>query len=483
MAFYSEDDDQTQAAGNGGAAVSKPGSGLVGGGNQTQGGAGAAPSEKAQGSTPGNASPFVGINEYLKTNKQQSGKLGGQVGGFVGGKIDNANQKLAGAEQDFGNQVDQSTVKLDQNLVNQIKADPTRLTQDPNKVNQVKAMAKGYAGPSDFQTNQAFQGVKGDLDKANTAVGNLANSQGQKQLLTEQQLETRGGKLNRGAATLDQALLQASPEARAALKPTEEKGAQLKSNIDTTIANAMNKVAGAQKQSAETNQAMKDLYNQQYAEQQAQLQKRAADTNAAVKQRMSDVRARAFGGATDEDLGFLGLSRGDYDSLMNDFKQYAPQEGLTGAANSFGSFLRSTGDANANVQNVASAEDYARAQALRELSGFGGEYLNNPAQSGNYARDLVDFDLAGARNFINPLKAKAEQLRLAAQQSGGGSGIAEGVNNAMGGGILAPVTNTAGNVVSGAKKVFSDKNLKTDIKHFDASKFMEAVSPKKGSRK
>lgn len=487
MAFYSEDDDQNQQAGNGTdqPGVSKPGSGLVGGGNQTQGGAAAAaPGEQAKQSTPGNASPFVGINEYLKSNKQQSGKLGGMVGGFVGNKVDQASQKLGQAEQDFGKQVDQSTVKFDENLANQIKSDPTQLIRDQNKVNQVKSMAKGYAGPSDFQTNQAFQSVKGDLDKAQTAVGNLGNAQGQKQLLTEQQLETRGGKLNRGAATLDQALLQASPEARAALKPVEEKGAQLKGTLDQTIANAMAKVAGAQKQSAETNKQLEDLYKQQYQQQQDRLFGRAADVNQNVARQMQELKGRAFGGATDQDLAMLGLSRGDYDSLINDFRQYAPQQGnaYEGDAGAlFNSYVRSAGDPNANIQNVATAEDYARAQALRELAGFGGEYLANPALAGSYATDLVDFDLAGARNFINPLKAEAEK-RLALQNQGvNTAGLGEQVQNSMGGGMFAPVTKSVGNVTGGLKKI-SDRNLKTDIKHFDASKFMEAVAPRKGSR-
>jgi hypothetical protein len=448
MAYYSDDEEQQAGGGETGAgAITKPGSGIVSGGTTGgQGGASsAAPAAEAKQSTPGNsASPFVGIKEYLNANKPQSGKLGGQVGNFVGGRIDQAGEALKGAEQNFGQQVEQNTVKLDQNLLNEIKADPTKVAADQAKLQQAKAMQQGYQGPTDFQSNQAYQAANPTIQKAQTSVQGLGNAQGQKQLLTEQQLENRGGKVNRGAATLDQALLQASPEAREALKPTQEKGAQLKSNIDQTIQNAMSKVAGAKQASAQTNQQLKDVYNQQFQAQQQALNQRAAQANQEVQAYNEGLRGRLYNGdVTDQDLAYMGISRGDLDSIRGDFSKYAPQSTATAygptGINELSTFLQYSAP-QATAQNVATAEDYARAQALSQLAGGGGEYLSNPTMANTFNRDTVNFDQAAARNFANQLKSKAlaeEEKRKQMEASDPGraaSGMLGGLQGMFGGG-------------------------------------------------
>jgi Txe/YoeB family toxin of Txe-Axe toxin-antitoxin module len=479
MAYYSDDEEQ-QVGGSGGetgaGAISKPGSGIVSGGT-TGGQGGAAPAAEAKQSTPGNtASPFVGIKEYLNANKQQSGKLGGQVGGFVGGRVDQANEALKGAEQNFGQQVDQNTVKLDQNLLNEIKADPTKVAADQAKLQQAKNMQKAYSGPTDFQSNQAYQAAAPTVQKAQTTAENLGTAQGQKQILTDQQLETRGGKVNRGAATLDQALLQASPEAKEALKPTQEKAAGLKNTIDQTIQNAMNKVSGAQQQSAASNKQLNDLYNQQFQSQQQALSQRAAQANQEVQQYNEALKGRLYNGdVTDQDLAYLGINRNDFNSLRGDFEQYVPNEGLGGYTNpgltQFQNYMQANAP-GATAQNVASAEDYARAQALSQLAGFGGDYLSNPNMANTFNRDSVNFDLAGARNYINPIKTAEEKRRALANYKMPVPDVGGAVNEAAQG-PLAPI----GNAISSAGRSIgiSDERLKKDKKPFDAKQFLEAI--------
>lgn len=449
MAFYSEDDDEQNQVGGASQAVNKPGSGIVSGGT---GAPGAAPAETAKVSTPGNsASPFVGINEYLNANKQQSGKLGGMVGDFVGQKVDTANQKLGEAEQNFGKQVQAGTTNVtDNNLVKAIERDSNQVLKDQTTLNQVRNVQKGYQGPSDFQSNQAYAGAKGDIDKAQTAVSNLGTNAGQKQLLTEQQLAGRGGRINRGAATLDQALLQASPEARAALNPAQQKGAALTGNINTAIQNAMNKVSGAQKTSQESSQALKNAFDAQYAQQQQELGQRVAQTNAGLAAQNQAIKGRVLGGdVSDQDLQMLGINRGEYDALRGDLQTYNTEDGGYGRkTDPLGNYVNFSGS-NANIQNVASQEDYAKAAALRELAGYGGEYLSNPTLAGSYNKDLVDFDIAGAKNYLSPLKAAAaakeqaaaeERARILAQSGVGGlSGAPNTIGANIGNVLTAPV--------------------------------------------
>lgn len=483
MAYYSDDEEEQGGGGGqtGGGAISKPGSGIVSGGT-TGGQGGAAPAAEAKQTTPGNsASPFVGIKEYLSANKQQSGKLGGQVGGFVGGKIDQADQALKGAEQNFGQQVDQNTTKLDQNLINQIKDDPRKVAADQAKLQQAKNMQKGYSGPTDFKSNEAYLAAAPTIQKAETTVGNLANAAGQKQILTDQQLETRGGKVNRGAATLDQALLQASPEAREALKPTQERGQQLKGTIDQTIQNALAKVSGAQQQSAAANQQINDLYNQQFQAQQSALSQRASQANKEVQDYNSGLRSRlAQGNVTDQDLSYLGISRGDFDALKKDFQEYIPDTSFAGGMGlgQLPGYLQLS-NPSANVQNIATAEDYARAQALSQLAGFGGDYLTNPNLANTFSRDTVNFDLAGARNYINPIKTAEEKRRAAAAATlPSPAETFDDIYRGPGGAVGGAVSHAGGVVSNEAKKVFSDERLKKDKKPFDAKKFLEAIGGK-----
>lgn len=452
MAYYSDEQDK-QDVNNPEGAV-KPGSSVV----SSAPGAGAtnAPAETAKSSSPSGSkpSPFVGINEYLKANQSQAGKLGSTVNNYVGNKIDTANQKLGEAGNQFASDVDKNTVKLDENLTNQIKQDPTALTADPNKVQQVKNLSKAYAGPTDFQTSSQFQGVNPQLQKAQQASKDLTNQQGQNNVLTNLQLDTRGGKLNRGAATLDQGLLGGSKLAQANLAPAIEKGKTFQSNIDTAIQNAMNKVSGAQKTSSETNQAMKDLFSQQFGGLKSGLEQRATQANAQTKQRMSDIQDKVINNPQDltaEELNFLGTDRGSLEQARNDFLKYAPNQGIAGAKGALGQYF-STQDPGANYQNIANAEDFARSQALAQLSGQDG-ILTGAGQGFN--PDAINFDLAGLQNYINPYKVAGKQKEqeqqaalLAAQQAAQEAADREAVRKAMSGQWDSTKQNFSGNAVT-----------------------------------
>lgn len=438
MAYYASSDDENEAGSVGTDATNKPGSGVV---SSQSGGASNAPTESpgaaSHASAGGGASPFVGINEYLNANKPQSAKLGGTVGGYVGGKIDNAEQKLNTAGEGFGKAVEDNTVKVNQDLVNQIKSNPFALTQDQNKVSQVKNMSKGYAGPTDFKTSEQYTAAQPDINKALNTNQQLKDATGQTALLTNFQQDTRGGKVNHGAAILDQGLLQASPEAQAALAPTVQRGKDFESTgLTTAISNAMNKVGDAQKASADTNAYMKNLYDQQFAEQQQGLGQRATEANAQAEARKNSILSNAINSPdqlSDQDLSYLGVDRNTFNQLRSGISEAAgPTDGfnITGGQNPLSNFFK-FGTANANAQNVASADDYARAAALRDLAGYGGDYLNNPALAGSYNQDLIDFDVNGAKNYIAEQAAKRPK-----DAKGNPGGLTSGANsgeNALGG--------------------------------------------------
>ncbi len=430
MAYYVDEENQQVGQGPEEGA-NKAGSSVVSGSGQAPGAAGAAaPAETAKATShSGGASPFVGINEYLNANKQQSQKLGNQVGGYVGGKIDSAGQKLEGANKAFGENIDKNTNIYDQNLASEISSNPNAVASDQNKVNKIRSIQKGYQGPTDINADSAFQEARQNALKAQTYAGQLGNSQGQTNILQNMQSDTRGGKISKGASVLDQGLLQASPEARAGIVGAKEKGAAVSGNIDKIVADALQKAQGAQGTSSAAQQQLSKLFSDQFGAQQGTLNAKAAAANKQAQDTANALKAKAIqnaGSLTDQELKMLGVGskEGLAETLMK-LKQYGqPQQGFaSGGDVGLEQYFNMT-KPGANIQNVASAEDYARNAALSQLAG-GGQFLNDPSQAGTFNADTIDFDLGGANKTINEYEAnlvkQKEQAAAAAAAAAAGA--------------------------------------------------------------
>ncbi len=295
------------------------------------------------------------------------------------------------------------------------------LTADANKVKQVQHMNEGYKGPTDFQTSSQFQAVNPELQKAQQAGTDLGNAAGQKNVLTNYQLDTRGGKVNRGAATLDQGLLGASKEAQANLGGAKTAAKGIDANLQSAIQNSLSKVAQAKQTSADTNKQFNDLFTGQFAQQQQGLENKAAQQRLADRDRINSV----IGHASDHTYNLSGEEAANLGIDQNTAQQ-ARALGLN-----LGDYVQGAGSANITGQNVATADDYARAQALSQLSGMQSSYLTDPSQAGKFSGGGINFNKAGLQGAIaQKQQAQAQAAQQAAAQQAAAQAAAQAARDA-----------------------------------------------------
>src|SRR5574343_458908 len=146
--------------------------------------------------------------------------------------------------------------------------------------------------------------------------------------------------------------------------------------------------------------------------------------------------------------------------LASDVQVLSQSDVIKGYGQDFGDlsrFITTTGNVNnINAQNVATADQYARAQALNNIYANPSNLLTDPSQAGTYNTDLIDFNSADALQQLTNQIGTAEQQRIAQQnqinasggqqQAGGGlSGVIAGA--AIGGSVGGPVGAVIGGVI------------------------------------
>lgn len=354
MAFYSDEDEETQDPNAEQPQVPQAGGSFIQGqgsasGSSAQAGAASAP----QGSpdSPGN---FVGISKYIDANKPQTAKLAQRVGGFVNQQGVEATNALGGAKGQFDQDVAKNTISFNEGLLGEVKDDPTKVASDAAKKAEILKMRDAeYKGPSTLEETDYFQPVMQAVSKAKQTADNTKTVQGRGALLTDVQNQA-GNKSSAGAATLDNALLGTSDDAK------------------RTLARSRDRVAGLD----------------------PQLQKAQSDAAAAagqVKAGTDDIRAKTraglsqgvdalTSGLTARQADISKAQQASFDSLMADLADGKPDPdnlstlGLRGGDRLWDVDLKdpkfvSKADA-ADIGSIANADEYAKYAALAELSGM-----------------------------------------------------------------------------------------------------------------
>lgn len=422
MAFY-QDEDQLQDP-NAPAPNTGGPSATLSQGSQAGAGQGNGPSQ-APASSPGNAPDkpgnFVGIQQYINANRPQASKLAGNVGGFVTDIGNQAKSTLDTQKGAFNQAVNQNSVQLNQGLLDEAKADPTKVASDAAKKAEFQKMRDAqYAGPASFEGSEFYQPAQQSVAKAQQAADNTKTVEGQRNLLSDLQ-KTQKGKVNQGALDFDSLLLQAAPEARSTLEGVRNAQTDLGNqfNAFTQEGNALAKNAAAQTAAAKSavNQAFAGPQGVQGQLEQAlneRAQGAAMDNDWFNQKAVQDFLSG--GKVTDEALKRIGATR--------------EQANQVGALNKGGALINPDAAKNyytmnplanqVNAQNVASAEDYARYQALNDLMGNTGSLLTDPSQAGKANYDNIDFDV---NRFLADLTAKQPRTLQQAANSMGLSGV------------------------------------------------------------
>lgn len=315
-----------------------------------------------------------------------------------------ARDTLATQQNQFNQAVDQNTVGLNQNLVNEGKADPTKIANDQAKLDEFKKMREGqYTGPQAFEGSAFYQPAKQAVDRAVTTTQNTGTEAGQKQILGQLQTNT-AGKTNAGALTFDSSLLQADPTARATLEQARQANADIAPGFQAAVEAGKAKAAQGAAQTKATQDAIKQAFGGTQASMEADLVSKAQNylkqtdeqANAlinaihyghnpnAAQLKLMNITPKQWQELTSERDSYRAL--GDYDQTKYD---------------DLGRYLKPTSVSNVTPQNIATADDYAKYQALNQLMGTNNSFLKDPSLAGQANIDNSDLDVGTLWNEMH----------------------------------------------------------------------------------
>lgn len=395
----------------------------IGGESGTITGQGAAGSQTPAGNSggPASGSQFVGIKQYLDANKPQSTKLARDVSGYVEGVGNEARSELDTGLKGFNQTVDQNTIGLNQGLLDEAKNDATSVAGDQAKLSEFKKQRDAaYKGPNSFDESDFYQKTNSAVTKANQAAANTQTEQGQKSLLSDLQ-NAKKGKVHQGALAFDSSLLQADPNSKNILSKTKEGMSDISGKLTAAQEAALSKVGQAKQTTDATKQAIQGAFTGEQGVQ-GQLEKQLKDKALGAvnqsKQQADQTMQLLKTGATpnDEQLEILDISRDQWNQLKGDQGYLQSTYGINPYADfsTYGTVKDPTTQINA--QNVASAEDYAKYQALNQLMDTKNNFLSDPTQAGKADFDALDFNFGGLKGDITnsiSLEKKAADQRAA----------------------------------------------------------------------
>lgn len=370
MAFVEDDDTESQASqvdeaqgdedkkkndptvslGDGGSGVASPGGGNVGGNN--------VPTGSQQGSGQNASGSWTNLQDYLDANKDQAAQVGNDIASTVGGQAKKSQDEINSAGTDFSNQVDANTVKEDDGTINNAITGATSLksgdTFDPNLVtgfqNQLNAT---YNGPTDFTQSSGYTQAQNDFNTAKTQLDQTKSEAGRDVLLNNQYSGASQNGYNQGEKTLDQALIEGSPDAQSAIQGVQNQWGGIQNTLanQTTAQNAY--AASAQATDTATAAAAKAALDNANTGFQGGLNTTYQDALTRQQEQLAaEQKALATNNWTPEQLAAAGLTLGQHTYGMDlNNPNYIDQ----GTA--------------PTLYNSATADQYAQANALAQLAG------------------------------------------------------------------------------------------------------------------
>lgn len=434
-------------------------------GGTGQGGPAAGQAAPQGSSGPSTQRQFVDINAYLDKNQEQTGQLADKVAG----NINEAGTKLRGdisnAETDFNKRADEGSTSFDENFFKKAMDNPADFVKNSDDVNRFTRMRSlNYGGPHDITDVAAdLPGrVKSETDRYKQDVDTSA---GRKQFLQGLYPSSTPGML-----TLDEALLGGNQEARAKLTGAASQFGTINQFLDDTTGRVKAKGEAAQ---AATDTARNTTTERLTGEQgvipqyQKSLNERlqAAYTDADQRAAKAQDTLKGLQGTKsgqlnvdDQTLAELGMSREDLDKLRFNTRElkmagkfFDPSAGggmigiperpnpLNGEVSrywqsgdpayynvdfdptQFGT--QRNAQASFGMNELAGADDYAKAAALAQLSGqqdLGFLSQANADKAGTANLDTYDFNGGGAGGAASA-QLKEKDLALIREMMGSGN--------------------------------------------------------------
>lgn len=364
---------------------------------------GATPTSSGGGTSSGS---FNNIQKFISANKDfnaDSGGLAGSVAKNIGTAANTASQNVAGAQNAFQTQAQtNANTFTNPDLVNQALANPSDFVQNQDNVNAFNQIRDAqYSGPQSLQDLQGPQNLA-NLQVQAAGVNDLVN-QGQSEAgrfnLLKQMFGTNT--YNRGQQNLDNLLLQSNPDQLKTIQATRPQALQIQQDLNQNNTNAQALANQFKQQAADTQTNVRGQLNNTVQSNFDTLNQQASDAQNTFNQNYSNLQNNLKAGNLNSDvLSKLGLQQGQY--------LYGTDLGKALGQNT----------AQANMQNVASASDYARLNALSTLAG----QTLSPEEAATMAQ-FSDPSKAGAfantnvLDFLNAENPQAVANDIAAHKS------------------------------------------------------------------
>jgi hypothetical protein len=407
--------------GTGGGTVRLSGASAV----PASGGVGTAGSAPGGAPTPAAGGSFASLDKYITANQGQATPLANKLTPGINTQYGNLDAANNAAISSINSQVASAPGYTPSNpgVLAAEAANPVSFTGDPNNTKQFQSLLNNsYGGPAS---------AEGTSDYANQQSAiNAAIAQGKSQTGTEagreQLLSQNEATPTSGVTALNSAILSQDPKALSSIENAYAPFDNLLTNLQSGAQGADTTIAKEQADATSSSQAA----NKQIADQITALNTGVTGELTAAQQNATAQNAKvkadlAAGTPSPADLQALGITSDQWGSLSSADKAAATSQlvraggGGQATAQSGTTALDPTQfltqrDPNAvfNAANVATPQDYAKAQAFQSLlQGMNSQApatVINPstaAQAGTAPTNLNQYDYGSAMNTATSTKA------------------------------------------------------------------------------
>jgi len=316
---------------------------------------------------------FATIQDYLGANKPQGETLGNQFVGTVGQGLNTAKSAIDTSAQNAQNQITSGTVKQNTDLTNEALKTPTAVTGDAGKLAEFqKEYNAQYSGPSSLESSDQYENASKAANEASQTGEELKTTGGREQILQD-----KFGVYGQGNKGLDQGLLQNS-SAYSNVAPLQQ-GFQ---SVQDYLKAASGSTADAAKQARETTEATKANTQKAFAGNlssfQDKLNSEVSVAQQAAQTAGSKIQTDIKSGNLDalsEDLQKAGVSPENLTTISQYLQTLSKDYGQNPEISNY--FTQNP----ITAANVASPEEYANAQAYKQLTGTDYSGVLNPADA------------------------------------------------------------------------------------------------------
>jgi hypothetical protein len=311
---------------------------------------------------------FANIGQYL-TQNDASG-LAEKASSKIEEAGTTAKNAIKGLEDEYKNRVEQNTVRFNQDLINKAISNPVNLTDAEKQ--QIKSMrTASYKGPQNISDiEDKYTDAMSKFDTAKLLSSFTTSEEGRAQLARD---VTTGRRATGGVVGLNNLLLSSDPNARARLKQATDNNADLDQRLEsvrsTAAELAQNAKKATQDASLKTTKTLLDTIQSidaDLANRTALERSRLAQQDKMMRDSLDSLATNGSIENPENLAGLLGISQDEARNLL-DTASRAKSYNINFDPNSYIVQLANEGDVN--KKSVATADEYARLQALADLAG------------------------------------------------------------------------------------------------------------------